>query len=546
MVTFSPAGAATGPETRARTDPEQQVGSPAVARRGYAGPDRRRRVPATRLRRHVIGSVAAVTVVGALWVVLAAATTSRGPAEVLSLMSLTRSITGAFLLAAAALCLAVWRIVGTSRAGCAVVALSVAGIATPMLTILGRRVVAGSSPGDVTAATAGAVDGTLIACAAAALVLPTVVSRLRPLLIAVPIMTGYVLVASGILLSRRTDPGVAWLQRVDAALPVVTTAAWTVVAVGYLLRGCRRRRRSDLVLGCAMLVMVARTAACAAMGTVHYQIDLAAAGYDAIVATAILCAAMIALWHLHSASRTRLLRAESQLDETRTDLAELTDQQAQRLHDARNALFAIAGATQLLAHPDEISGSDADHLHQLVVAELNRLGAMLDPSIYAAPQRFSISDLLLPIVAAYRAQGMTIAAHIDDCTLDTQRDALANAVGNLLTNARVHAPGARVWVTVRRTASADAPTAQVHLTIADDGPGIPEVERAAVLRPGVRGSGATAVGSGLGLASATRMVRDLGGVLRLAERPGGGTSVTLTLPVAEPARGARPGDEQWA
>ncbi len=65
---------------------------------------------------------------------------------------------------------------------------------------------------------------------------------------------------------------------------------------------------------------------------------------------------------------------------------------------------------------------------------------------------------------------------------------------NLLRNARVHAPGARVRVGVAAGGDGTA-----RITVDDDGPGIPPEEREAVLGRGVRSRTAVAPGSGLGL-----------------------------------------------
>jgi signal transduction histidine kinase len=71
----------------------------------------------------------------------------------------------------------------------------------------------------------------------------------------------------------------------------------------------------------------------------------------------------------------------------------------------------------------------------------------------------------------------------------------------------------------------------VVLTVDDDGPGIPSGDRARVLRRGVQGV-AGGPGTGLGLHTATRAMAAQSGSLRLADRPGGGTRVILTLPAA--------------
>ena len=75
--------------------------------------------------------------------------------------------------------------------------------------------------------------------------------------------------------------------------------------------------------------------------------------------------------------------------------------------------------------------------------------------------------------------------------------------------------------------------------VPDRGPGIDELhpptsERASVLLPGVRGSGAAGAGDGLGLHVCEEAVHAQSGRLEIAGRLGGGTAVSFTLPLTEP------------
>lgn len=87
------------------------------------------------------------------------------------------------------------------------------------------------------------------------------------------------------------------------------------------------------------------------------------------------------------------------------------------------------------------------------------------------------------------------------------------------------------------------------VTIDDDGPGIPPADRERALQPFVRleeSRGRETGGSGLGLTIAAAVIRSHGGQIELADRPGGGLRVTLTLPKLDrasrqPARSDSPG-----
>jgi two-component system, NtrC family, nitrogen regulation sensor histidine kinase NtrY len=68
------------------------------------------------------------------------------------------------------------------------------------------------------------------------------------------------------------------------------------------------------------------------------------------------------------------------------------------------------------------------------------------------------------------------------------------------------------------------------LTISDEGPGVPPELQARVFDPYVT---TKQTGTGLGLAIAKKIVLQHGGGIEVGERPGGGASFTVTLPLAQ-------------
>ena len=103
---------------------------------------------------------------------------------------------------------------------------------------------------------------------------------------------------------------------------------------------------------------------------------------------------------------------------------------------------------------------------------------------------------------------------------------LDRILGNLLDNAREHATGAAVEVSLSATREGAV------ITVADRGPGVPMdaiphlFERFFKADPSRRGGS-----SGLGLAIAAEHAALIGGTLHARGRPGGGLVLTLTLPV---------------
>nr|WP_276557375.1 ATP-binding protein [Prosthecomicrobium hirschii] len=109
--------------------------------------------------------------------------------------------------------------------------------------------------------------------------------------------------------------------------------------------------------------------------------------------------------------------------------------------------------------------------------------------------------------------GLTAPLHPEDAN---------EILGNLLDNARK-------WAAGRIEVSAHAAGERIEVVVADDGPGVPEARREAVLKRGIR-LDETVQGSGLGLSIVDDLVTSYRGTLALSETPGGGLTVRVELP----------------
>ena len=70
-----------------------------------------------------------------------------------------------------------------------------------------------------------------------------------------------------------------------------------------------------------------------------------------------------------------------------------------------------------------------------------------------------------------------------------------------------------------------------HLRVVDHGPGIPSEQRERLLEPLTRlERDLEAPGSGIGLATCRRIAQAHGGTIELGDTPGGGTTVTVSVP----------------
>lgn len=108
-----------------------------------------------------------------------------------------------------------------------------------------------------------------------------------------------------------------------------------------------------------------------------------------------------------------------------------------------------------------------------------------------------------------------------------ERQDLEEMAGNLMENACKYG-GGQVTVAAREGAGANV----LEIVIGDDGAGLPEEAREAVLKRGVR-LDETAPGQGLGLSIVAEFARLYGGELELGESPLGGLQATLRLPATD-------------
>ena len=114
----------------------------------------------------------------------------------------------------------------------------------------------------------------------------------------------------------------------------------------------------------------------------------------------------------------------------------------------------------------------------------------------------------------------------DDLVFRGERQDLLELVGNVLENACK-------WCKrrVRAEALPDGP-GFLKVTVEDDGPGLPEEQREAVLRRGAR-LDESAPGSGLGLSIVEELAKAYGGSVSLGQSAWGGLKIELRLPQAE-------------
>jgi signal transduction histidine kinase len=203
-------------------------------------------------------------------------------------------------------------------------------------------------------------------------------------------------------------------------------------------------------------------------------------------------------------------------------------------HELRTPLTGLVAEASILREHLDALPPDARRTGELLVADVARLRTLVDELMElsrfdaaaeaVAAEPVDLGRLVRQIVEA-RAPEASIAGPEERVTVATEPRRLERILGNLLDNAREHAPGAPIEVRVR---SRDA---WAIVEVLDRGPGVPEdrldriFDRFYKADPSRRGGS-----SGLGLAIAAEHASILGGAMRARNRPDGGLRIAVRLP----------------
>lgn len=211
-------------------------------------------------------------------------------------------------------------------------------------------------------------------------------------------------------------------------------------------------------------------------------------------------------------------------------------------HELRTPLASIRGYSELTRRtghevPEDIATAlsriESESVRMTMLVEELLLLARLDEGSELRMEQVALARLVADAVSDARVSG---PGH-DWVLLGGDREVLVagdsarlqQAVSNLLANARVHTPeGTTVTTTIAPGGG------RVVVTVADDGPGIPEELLPNLFERFVRGDGSRSRvtgGSGLGLAISRAIVEAHGGSLAVTSEPGD-TRFSLVLPAS--------------
>jgi two-component system OmpR family sensor kinase len=209
-------------------------------------------------------------------------------------------------------------------------------------------------------------------------------------------------------------------------------------------------------------------------------------------------------------------------------------------HELRTPLTAIQGHVQAIADGVIDGEEERQASLEIVLAEAGRLQRLIGDLLDLArleTRKFSLNVEEVDLVTACeRAAGaqreearnrqIELEVHaVAKPVVIGDGDRVLQIVTNLVTNA-LHATPAGGDVAVDLALGEGVG----RVIVSDSGPGIPEAERALILRPFVTSD--VRHGIGLGLPVASELAIAMGGTLIVGERPGGGAAFTLSLPLA--------------
>jgi two-component system sensor histidine kinase PrrB len=211
-------------------------------------------------------------------------------------------------------------------------------------------------------------------------------------------------------------------------------------------------------------------------------------------------------------------------------------------HEIRTPLTSAQANLDILRRGCGPSEAARRRLLDEVSLEHHRLVELLDglqalargDAAGAAPRELvDVAEVLDEVVFSARRRDPLLRLHVIACPdhawVAGWPEGIRVMIENLLRNAAVHA-GPRAQVEL----SLHARDGRLTLTVADDGPGVPAVERTRIFERFARGTSAGRPGSGLGLAIVAQQADLHGGEVGVRESEQGGALFEVKLPAALP------------
>jgi signal transduction histidine kinase len=238
-----------------------------------------------------------------------------------------------------------------------------------------------------------------------------------------------------------------------------------------------------------------------------------------------------------SAAGTAVLVVADVSEQERRERAE-REFVANAAHELRTPLAAIASAVEVLQQGAKEEPVERDRFLALVERQTTRLGRLGRALLTLARAQSRAEPLpLVPVDVSALLEEVAADMELPEPDLELRpgavalahADLLRHAIENLVANARKHADGKGLGVSVRESGDS------VLIEVRDNGPGMSPAEAARAVERFFRSGERDPDGFGLGLSIAREVARAVGGRLEIETRVGGGTTARMILRSATPA-----------
>jgi two-component system, NtrC family, sensor histidine kinase KinB len=216
-------------------------------------------------------------------------------------------------------------------------------------------------------------------------------------------------------------------------------------------------------------------------------------------------------------------------------------------HELRTPLTSLGMSVDLLLEhvSQELAEKDRDLL-QAAHEEVHRMKALVNDLLDLSRieggriemefERVPVKTLFDQIQTIFKSQmemkevSLTLKMAVDDLPgIRADANKITWVLTNLISNAlRYVSKGGHIQLMARRIGP------QIHLSVRDDGPGIPLEYQSRIFQKFVRVKGQETGGTGLGLAICKEIVRAHGGTIWVESSPGQGSTFTFTVPACLP------------
>ncbi len=245
---------------------------------------------------------------------------------------------------------------------------------------------------------------------------------------------------------------------------------------------------------------------------------------------------LIAVAIEHAGAIEKLSRAEAAHENERLRSA-LLDAVT---HDFRTPLTSIKAAATGLASEVQLDQQQRHELLSVIQEEADRLNRLIGEASEMAQLdagqvqlHIELRNIQDALQLAMEESKPALASHpvsialppgLPKVRMDVHR--MAEVLRHLLENAAKYAPAASpIHISAERV------DRRVHLSVADEGPGIDDFEQSLIFEKFYRGRGQRSVqGTGMGLAIARAIVEAHGGTIDVTSQVGHGSVFTVTLP----------------